>query len=375
MKQILFVDDEPLILDGLRNRFRRRRREWDMSFAASGDEALQMLREAPVDVVVTDMRMPGMDGASLLQHVRDLHPNTVRVVLSGYTEREVVLRAISVAHQALSKPCPPQVLEAVIDRALKLRGVISDWDLSERIGRTSRLPPAPRVYGELTRKLEQPRTTARDIAHIVERDVAMSAKVLQLVNSSFFAPRVEIASVESAVTRLGFDLVKNLVLMLEVFDKSGMNSGERDLVEDLQEHALLTARIAWRIIDDRREPAEAFAAALLHDVGKLIIDPEDPTKTGHERTGACLLGIWGLPDRIVEAAAFHHMPKEGAQEGIGVLCAVHVADALAYELSGAEDHEHVKVDLEYLESVGASDRLDSWKAAADECYEKMKAES
>ena len=90
-RRILFVDDEAKVLDGLRNLLRRQRHEWDMLFALSGAAALEELAKAPVDVIVSDMRMPGMDGAELLTRVRTLYPQTARIVLSGHAERGAIL--------------------------------------------------------------------------------------------------------------------------------------------------------------------------------------------------------------------------------------------------------------------------------------------
>lgn len=104
-KRVLFVDDEQEVLEGLRNLLRRNRHEWDMVFALGGYEALAELSRGTVDVVVTDMRMPGMDGAQLLAQVKTVSPSTARLVLSGHAEKEAILRALPVAHQFLSKPC------------------------------------------------------------------------------------------------------------------------------------------------------------------------------------------------------------------------------------------------------------------------------
>jgi CheY-like chemotaxis protein len=115
--RILFVDDEPRVLDGLRRMLRSRRREWSLHFAMSGDEALEQLAELPFDVIVSDMRMPRMDGATLLGIVQESFPSVIRIVLTGHTEPEGRAHALPVAHQFLTKPCDPFTLQAAIDRA------------------------------------------------------------------------------------------------------------------------------------------------------------------------------------------------------------------------------------------------------------------
>src|ERR1700690_3600413 len=120
MRRVLFVDDEPQILEGLRHRLHRQRKQWEMLFAESGKAALKILAHEPVDVIITDMRMPQMDGATLLTKVKELYPRVVRIVLSGHAELETALRAVPVAHQFLNKPSEPGVIEGVVERACNL---------------------------------------------------------------------------------------------------------------------------------------------------------------------------------------------------------------------------------------------------------------
>jgi DNA-binding NtrC family response regulator len=121
MIRILFVDDDQDILAGLRNRLRAQRSRWDMVFVQSGYEALEELELASFDVVVSDMRMPLMDGAELLAQVKDRHPDVARIVLSGDAERDAVQRALPIVHQFLTKPCDGNVLRAAIEQVLANR--------------------------------------------------------------------------------------------------------------------------------------------------------------------------------------------------------------------------------------------------------------
>ena len=142
-KRILFVDDEPNVLSGLRRMLRSMRREWFMAFAHSGLEALAMLDDTPFDIVVTDMRMPGMDGAALLKQVMHRHPKTVRIVLSGQADREEILRAVGPIHQYLSKPCDAETIKATLTRACALDGLLPDDHLKELISKMETLPSLP----------------------------------------------------------------------------------------------------------------------------------------------------------------------------------------------------------------------------------------
>ncbi|MEA2445131.1 MAG: hypothetical protein QOJ12_2423, partial [Thermoleophilales bacterium] len=218
MKRILFVDDEQFVLDGMRDALRPYRGTCDVMFATSGREALVRLGTGHFDVVVSDMRMPVMDGAALLAEVQARHPATVRIVLSGYTELNVAVRAASVAHLFLAKPCGSRELMATIDRACALRDLLADGALLEAIGAASTLPSVPDVYARLNEALADPATSAPAVAAILEQDMAMSAKVLQLVNSAFFQLDRSVTNVSEAVSYLGLPTLKVLALSVSTFE-------------------------------------------------------------------------------------------------------------------------------------------------------------
>jgi putative nucleotidyltransferase with HDIG domain len=392
MRRILFVDDEPRILEGLQDRLIRYRRRWDMSFVESGDLALQAFAQKPFDVIVSDMRMPGMDGATLLTKVKDRYPETVRIVLSGYSELEAAMRAVPVAHQFLSKPCDPQVLENVIERANRLQQLIADEPVRRIVGEVQNLPSLPTTYSALLKALANENAGARDVARILERDVAMTAKTLQLVNSAFFGLGRQIVSIDEAVSYLGFTLVKNLVLTVEVFAMSASREIGGLSLEATQRHSLAVADVATRLLGEvQGKKEDTFIAAVLHDIGKLVLAGQLPEKladvrsrslaegrpqheverermgTTHAEIGGYLLGLWGLPYPVVEAVANHHEPARVQHEGMDVLTAVHVANALVQELApDGEGLAHSPPHLAYLESIGLADRMPEWRAIAAE---------
>src|SRR4051812_10636605 len=181
-RRILFVDDEPHVLNGLRNLFRKERHVWEMSFALDGKAALEELAKGPIDVIVSDMRMPGMDGAELLSRVKSLYPQTTRIVLSGHAEREAISRVVSVAHQCLSKPCDAATVRAVIERTCEFQRFLHDESLRNAVGSLGRLPSLPSSYLELTEAMQNPHADIAEVVRIIENDPAMAVKVLQVVN-------------------------------------------------------------------------------------------------------------------------------------------------------------------------------------------------
>lgn len=390
--RILFVDDEARVLDGLRRMLRGMRHEWDMTFVDCGARALEVLRAETVDVVVTDMRMPQMDGAALLREVKEISPGAVRIVLSGYAERETTNKALGTAHQYLAKPTDAETVKGVIGRACALRDLLASEALKELVSRIQTLPSVPVVYNRIVELLGQPDCSARDIGEVIAEDLGMTAKILQIVNSAFFGLPRRFTDVSQAVAYLGTDTIRGLVLSSGVFSQFS-NKGRSGLNPDtLFQHCQSVGVSARKICAAEKMPKDiaddAFMAGLLHDIGKLIIadrfadafrdigersiaegcyfhEMEDKVLgASHAELGAYLMGLWGLPDGIVEAIGYHHRPGECHDAKLGVAGIVHAADGLSWEQLGSESSTgHEPLDQAYFERLGLSDRLGVWRQA------------
>jgi putative nucleotidyltransferase with HDIG domain len=385
-KNVMFVDDDQFVLDSLRDALRSERGRWKMVFVSSGREALARLAEERFEVVVADMRMPAMDGAALLAEVGTQQPGAVRIVLSGYTELDAALRAASVAHLFLAKPCPTRVLSGTIERALGLRELLASSGLLLSLGQASTLPSVPAVYRRLTETLEDPAAGPEEVAAILEQDMAMCAKVLQLVNSAFFGHGQSVTSVPQAVSYLGIPTLKTLTLSASAFQAFEPASSNFS-IEGLQQHSLLVARIASRIADDAGLTDDLLAASLLHDIGKLVRASQAPeaftdrlaaaTREGtpmfrveeredhvtHAEIGAYLLGVWGLPHGLMESVAHHHRPARVEHARLEPFVVVHIADALAHELDPAGE-AIPEIDEDDLARLGFAGHLPSWRILA-----------
>ena len=321
LKRILFVDDEANVLDGLRVLLRKHRHDWDVEYALGGDVARARIDERAFDVVVTDLRMPRVDGLTLLKHLHDHHPQTMRIVLSGAPERASALAVVQYAHQSLTKPCRLGELESVLTRAFLLGDLVADPDVRSVIGAIRELPPLPRTYARLVRVLDDENSCTADLNAVLASDIAVTAKVLQLANSAFFGGGRSVTTVLQAIPILGMEALKSLTLSTALFAGSGLSARERAFAEDLHEHSSLVAELASELAEPsfRRE---AFAAGMLHDVGRLVLAssmPEEmdgatgvmrrpdpaatPLVTRHAKIGAYLLGLWGLPQRVVRYAS------------------------------------------------------------------------
>jgi putative nucleotidyltransferase with HDIG domain len=390
MKVLLFVDDEARVLQGLQRQLRNMRSEWDMNFMENGRAALEFMASRPVDVLVSDMMMPEMDGAELLIEVSKRHPNTIRIVLSGHAEREAVLRLVGPAHQYLSKPCDAEELRCAVARAFALRDLLTNDNLKQLATRIKSLPTIPAIYQRLTNELRKEDASMEQIGEIISHDVGMTSKILQLVNSAFFGLPQPISNPADAVMYLGLSTVRSLVLSLQVFSQFENPHLAGFSVNALADHCWTTAVLARRIArverSDTKMIDQCFLAGLLHDIGRIILAdglPEQYAKVWnegrqnhqplwqleqaefgatHADVGAYLLGLWGLPNPIVEAVALHHCPGSCIAPGFSPLSAVHVANAFAYEKAGAPA-DSLHIDHDYLTKFGLTDRLPDWREA------------
>jgi putative nucleotidyltransferase with HDIG domain len=380
-KKILFVDDDANVLAGLRRILRGMRPEWDMEFSESGQEALEILAGKPFDVLVTDMRMPGMDGCQLLEKVKELYPQIVRIILSGYSERDLVFSSVGLAHQFLSKPCDAETLKTTVSRASAMRELLEDEFLVKIVSSIDSLPSVPALYQEVIEEVNSEEGSLEKIGEIISKDAGMSAKLLQLVNSAFFGLPAKATSILRAVNLLGVETIKTLVLSVKIFsqfEQPGLISVSR-----LWEHSLETGMIARSIATQKNLVQagidEAFTAGLLHDIGKLILLDKLPEKyaeastlsetsgrpiweaeqtvlgTTHAQVGAYLLGIWGLSPSLVEAVAFHHCPGKCPNTSLSSLTAVHLADYAEHTARGESGKD--RLDIDYLKKLGFSDKL------------------
>jgi putative nucleotidyltransferase with HDIG domain len=242
---------------------------------------------------------------------------------------------------------------------------------------------------ELEHELSRENPSVDRVGETLEKDIGMSAKVLQLVNSAFFGLHEHVARPSQAVALLGVNTVKSLVLAFHVFESwgdrvvAGFDSGR------LWEHSLDVAIIARSIAEAEaletgiRE--DTHIAGMFHDIGKLILADNLPDSceaierlilekgaapldaerevlgATHAETGAYLLALWGFPDNVVHAVAFHHAPCQIPTEGINPAMLVHVANALHYERKGIPVSPAQRIDEECLEAHGLKDHLPKWR--------------
>ncbi|HUH64668.1 MAG TPA: HDOD domain-containing protein [Terracidiphilus sp.] len=390
MKRILFVDDDPNVLDGLERMLRHQSREWEMAFVGSGKEALALLESRPFDVIVADVLMPEMDGAALLDQVQGRFPGVLRIVLSGHFERDAALKAAGVAHRYLAKPCCAAGLVAAIEGLCRSAALLPDLRARCVVGSIGSLPGLPNACADAIELLREPEGCLDQVCRAIERDVGMTAQLLQVAASPLFGNAT--TTISEAVGHLGFDGMRRLLISRQIFESFvPAPSVPGFSLDDFELHCWLTAKIAARLPAPADVVSQAVLAGALHDIGKLVLAARLPIPfeqalaasrrhrplheaekeaigASHAEVGAYLLSLWGLPAPVVDAVFRHHQPASGAESaGLNLLAITHIADGLAREQapnpSGAMD---APLDLDYLARLKVTGQLEEWRTIARE---------
>lgn len=384
-RRVLFVADEPALLNVLRRTLTPLQLEWEMGFARGGAEALGRLDDDPADVVVADAQLRSTGVEELLGEVRRRHPLAVRVVLTGDADRFRVLRLASVAHRVLTKPCSPDELRTAVRRACTLRELLASPALAAVVGRMGSVPTLPTLYAAIVAELARSDYSVEAVGELVGADVGMAAKLIQMANSALVGLRWPVRTPAQAVRILGAEWTRSLALAAGIFSRYDPTALRPFSIEELWEHSRRVGALAGRIAAAERAGdrvvRDAALAGLFHDIGRLTLASQLPGAyrevlarmagdgltaseaerqalgSTHAEVGAYLLGLWGLPDPLVEAVAWHHAPADCPGAAFTPLTAVHAADALTEDDGGTPD-------LVYLSRLGLERRLPAWRELA-----------
>jgi len=372
MHSILFVDDEKAILKSLERLFLGQ--NFKLYFAQDGKQALKIMYENDIEMVISDMRMPKMNGHQLLQEIQMLYPNSIRIILSGYSDEKECYKAVldGSAKIYLLKPWEPLQLLDVIPHLFEFKDMLASKNVLNVIDKIDQLPAVTGIYTQLCRLVENEASTA-EIAAVIEEDPAISAKILQLINSAFYNKKI--GSVKQAVIYLGLNVIKNLVLSTSMFNSVAANSSPY-FNRLFTQQAILTNRIlefAYKAFYKKKLPENYMTAGLLHDIGLVIMQQHFSHKykdvfkdcseerpfyvaenemfaVNHQEIGGYLLEWWGIPYPIVESSLYHHDPLGGSTVNRDLVCAVHLADFYAWSYLGK--NEFVKLDQRVFQVIG-----------------------
>ncbi len=380
---ILFVDSDTNQLHSLQRSLRDQRDRWQLLFAENADTALELLQQEPVDILVSESRIDGGSGSELLKQVQQLHPLTTRLIFSGLAMREPAQEVVQHAHQFIAKPCNKETLVSILERVMQLRSMLNNAPMREMINSLGTLPSLPDTYTRLTQTLRSETATVHDVGLLVEQDLAMSTKVLQMVNSAFFGLGQRISSPVHAVSLLGMETVTNLALTAGIFTQLKASLVESFHLQLLWQHSLsvtgLTRKLCAELGISRQQTELPVLAGLLHDLGKLVLitgDTEEYRRivdraeqqglplhlaeaeslwADHAAVGAYLMGLWGLPFEAVEAVALHHKPELQSLEHPHSL-AVYAANLLIHNHTDDDHRAHYPTDA--LGALLGKDMLD-----------------
>jgi response regulator RpfG family c-di-GMP phosphodiesterase len=382
MWRVLFVDDEPRILDALSRMLRGLRRQWEMEFADSGHKALEYCATQPFDVVASDARMPGMDGTTLLREIMLRYPDTVRIILSGQCSRAAVVQAVDVAHQFLTKPCDAQTLKATIQSVCGMRERFSNGQERVTFTRVQRLPSRVESFDRLVEELREQTPDMERVTEVLEGDVAFTAKTVQLVSSSFFGTPQHTFSAAHAARLLGPETLQAIANSSEAFLSSDHTHSLNSEVAAINRHsrqvAVLAKRLATTVSADRHLIGDSHLAGMLHDVAALaLLNGPSPgaAPTAASSRGYChpvhnteidpggyLAALWGLDEHVVQAISYYRTPALCPNQQFSPLTVLHAAHVLVE--AGSE--EPIEVDHAYLQRTG-SDRY--WKQWQELCQD------
>ncbi|MCF7707869.1 MAG: HDOD domain-containing protein [Verrucomicrobia bacterium] len=390
--RILIVDGDAEALRGMRKMLKFTRDVWLADFTGDHEEALSLISREQYDVIMVDLRMPAIGDAGLLEvAVRDM-PEALRVILCGEEDRDEAIKLIGIAHQYILKPFDVEGVSDTIKRALIFREILQSGALKKAVSQMKSLPSIPSLYTDLLKELRRDDPSVIEIGSIISRDMGMCSKMLQLVNSAFFGLSREVANPMEAVVLLGVDTVKALVLSLQIFAVFDKMNTPRFSLDRLWSHCWRTGVMARRVAEfeelSRGEADLAFLSGLLHDVGKLVLFTGLPEQYGeaialmasrditikeaefevfgvtHSEAGAYLLGLWGLPNQVLDAVAYHHRPSEGVTEGLGLPVIIHASNFLQHESASDDAHGGAgqrDIDMEYFEELGLQDNIEKWR--------------
>jgi len=384
------VGTEMVADGGLQSQLQAMHPQWSARFSNGARDALKILSESAFDAVVADVALPDMDGFQLLSSVQQRHPKAHRIILSDLSNREAVLKCAGSAHLCLPKPWQSETLKPALERAFSLNVWLSNPTVRELVGRMTTVPSPPSLYFKVVKALQSPNTDLEEIGELIQGDPAITAKLLQLSNSALLGLRRKVTSVREAISYLGLETTRSLVLVAHTFSYCDRTQLAGFNIEELWRHSLATGFLAREIARAEAAPAdlieESFLGGLLHDIGKLLLAVNlgfdyggviaqarerrislweaewDRYRAPHSEVAAELLAVWNLPLSVVEAVALHHYPSRLMSAGFCPLTAVHVANSFEHDHSSTGSVETPLIDPSYIADLGMGERLEAWRA-------------
>ncbi|MEA3543590.1 MAG: HDOD domain-containing protein [Thermodesulfobacteriota bacterium] len=336
MKKILFIDDNPSLLRSLKRGLHSIRAEWEMYFAASGDDALELLKETPVDIAVSDFQMPGMDGHELLAQIEFDYPQTIRIMLTGKPDKITYAQTVNICHYFFWKPLKIEGFKRLLQRIGNLDSIFDNQSLRSRLNALTLLPIHPESYSRLATRLDDPDCQTRQLTYIAGKDIGLTMQLFKLASSASYSLDAGINNLADAIDYLGIDTLRDLVATQYTLIAADQEICHEFKLDQLQLHSFRVARLAEAFIrktEDQSLLSETLLSCQLFDVGRLVLAycmPEQYRQvihyseeqqisfavaerqllgSDHAAVGAYLATLWGVPESVVDVI-FQHNQKD-----------------------------------------------------------------
>lgn len=361
---------------------------FEVSFCRSANEASNALDRGPVDMVFADLSAGPAAGIQFLQGVWARYPSIIRFLMGTRMDADQMVSCAMGGHQFLQKPLDIEAIQGVLQRADLMDRLLRDKSTQMVLSLIRTFPPRPKIYFEVMKEVQCPHGSVHAVGELVAKDLAISAKLLQLINSAAYSLSQQVTSPQDAVLLLGMQTTASLVLGIESLSATEHSKPIFFDMDRLWQHSQAVAYTARQIAElvtaDEAVAHEAFTAGLLHDIGKVALalnldaaymrtlkvaaNDGQPTHeverrllgASHAEAGAYLLGLWGMPASVIEAVASHHLPAKELGRHFSAKTAVHLANALENaKPSLAADLMDSPVDLGYHADNGLEPHLDT----------------
>lgn len=356
LEKILFVDDEVQILKAFRRLFMDT--DYEIITAQSGEEALNILEEEEVNIIVSDMKMPNMTGYELLSKVKEKYPNIVRIILSGFSDERIVFDALqkNIAKLYILKPWENTSFINTLEKVFQIENVLKNNNVLKLINNAEELPTIKGSYQKIINTIDNEQEIYK-IVESIECDYSIASKLLHIANSSYYG--IKTGSVKRVVSYLGVDNIRNIVITSAFIDGFGFDPNYNEKVALLWKQSFVSNRIFNIIYNEflnRKTPETAMTAGLLSNVGIIFLihsfkekymeifdrineTGENITEienkafgTNHQEIGGYLLRWWDIPLPVVEAALYHHNPLDENIINKEIVLVVHIAEKYAWDL-------------------------------------------
>ncbi|NDV25564.1 response regulator [Desulfovibrio sp. JC010] len=401
-KNILFIDADKSQLESLDNELTAMKKRWAIQFASTAEEAMDLLRTYPFDVIASDFCVEGFKDYELLEEIKSRQPGSIRFIISETINSENCLEFMNYAHQFVTKPYVGTELVSKIKKSLRLKNIFLNERAAKGVASIEDLPSLPDLYLTLEKELRKEDVVISDIGKLIGEDMGMTAGLLKLVNSPFFGLYSKVTKPEQAATLLGLDNLKGLVLGIHLFNSTKEVNIDFSIAE-LGRHCQYTALMARAIVKAEggsNELAEhTFLAGFMHDIGKLVLatsytdeystilsivrDANIPIQEAekdilgftHAEVGAYLLAIWGFDEDVIEAIYCHHEPQRLGSTDLSPAVAVHVANSFDHELRVKNsDYAPHLLAADWLEQNDFGPKLPEWLQICAELMEDVTEE-